>query len=179
MSVFSASVPRNGAGRVRIVPILKRGYSLFSPAPINALTISAFNHIRAEEGEAANSDWLGNALCYAALAGSHAPDRATRRGTGCAQSDPCADRGVGCGNTAARNGSDSLRGRSRPAPCHGVVDDFHSPGKADQGHAQAGIDADRDPGVTTVGCCSNLASATVGPELASQIEENLSIILQA
>src|ERR1700758_4738723 len=70
MSVFSASIPRNGEGRVRIVPIIKRGYSLFSPAPINALTISAFNHIRAEEGEAANSDWLGNALCYAALAGS-------------------------------------------------------------------------------------------------------------
>ena len=70
VSVFSASIPRNGEGRVRIVPILKRGYSLFSPAPINALTISAFNHIRAEEGEAANSDWLGNALCYAALAGS-------------------------------------------------------------------------------------------------------------
>ncbi len=70
MSVFSASIPRNGEGRVRIVPILKRGYSLFSPAPINALTISAFNHIRAEEGEGANFDWLGNALCYAALAGS-------------------------------------------------------------------------------------------------------------
>jgi hypothetical protein len=70
MSVFSASIPRNGEGRVRIVPILKRGYSLFSPAPINALTISAFNHIRAEEGETANADWLGNALCYAALAGS-------------------------------------------------------------------------------------------------------------
>jgi hypothetical protein len=70
VSVFSASIPRNGEGRVRIVPILKRSYSLFSPAPINALTISAFNHIRAEEGESANSDWLGNALCYAALAGS-------------------------------------------------------------------------------------------------------------
>jgi len=70
MTVFSASIPRNGEGRVRIVPILKRGYSLFSPAPINALTISAFNHIRSEEGEAANADWLGNALCYAALAGS-------------------------------------------------------------------------------------------------------------
>jgi hypothetical protein len=69
-TVFSVSIPRNGQGRVRIVPILKRGYSLFSPAPINALTISAFNHIRAEEGESANSDWLGNALCYAALAGS-------------------------------------------------------------------------------------------------------------
>lgn len=69
-TVFSASIPRNGEGRVRIVPILKRGYSLFSPAPINALTISAFNRIRAEEGESANADWLGNALCYAALAGS-------------------------------------------------------------------------------------------------------------
>lgn len=69
-TVFSVSIPRNGEGRVRIVPVLKRGYSLFSPAPINALTISAFNHIRTEEGESVNSDWLGNALCYAALAGS-------------------------------------------------------------------------------------------------------------
>ena len=70
VSVFSASIPRNGEGRVRIVPILRRSYSLFSPAPINSLTISAFNHIRAEEGQSANADWLGNALCYAALAGS-------------------------------------------------------------------------------------------------------------
>jgi len=70
VSVFSASIPRNGNGRVRIVPILKRSYSLFSPAPINALTISAFNHIRVEEGDSANADWLGNALCYAALAGA-------------------------------------------------------------------------------------------------------------
>jgi hypothetical protein len=70
VSLFSASIPRNGEGRIRIVPILKRSYSLFSPAPVNALTISAFNHIRAEEGEGANSDWLGNALCYAALAGA-------------------------------------------------------------------------------------------------------------
>lgn len=71
VSVFSASIPRNGNGRARIIPILKRSYSLFSPAPINSLTISAFNRIRAEEGESANSDWLGNALCYAALAGAH------------------------------------------------------------------------------------------------------------
>ena len=70
VSVFSASIPRNGEGRVRIVPILRRSYSLFSPAPINALTISAFNHIRVEEGQSANADWLANALCYAALAGS-------------------------------------------------------------------------------------------------------------
>lgn len=70
VSVFSASIPRNGEGRVRVVPILKRSYSLFSPAPVNSLTISAFNHIRIEEGGGANSDWLGNALCYAALAGA-------------------------------------------------------------------------------------------------------------
>jgi hypothetical protein len=71
VSVFSASIPRNGVGRIRIVPILKRSYSLFSPAPINSMTISAFNHIRSEEGQTANDDWLGNALCYAALAGAH------------------------------------------------------------------------------------------------------------
>ncbi|MBS1801928.1 MAG: hypothetical protein JST28_01105 [Acidobacteria bacterium] len=70
VSVFSASIPRNGMGKIRIVPILKRSYSLFSPAPINAMTISAFNHIRSEEGQTVNDDWLGNALCYAALAGT-------------------------------------------------------------------------------------------------------------
>lgn len=71
VSVFSASIPRGGEGRVRIIPVQRRGYSLFSPAPINALTISAFNHIRAEEGTQASFDWLGTALCYAALAGAH------------------------------------------------------------------------------------------------------------
>lgn len=76
---FSASIPRNGDGRVRIIPIRRRGYSLFSPTPVNALTISAFNHIRAEESEPQREQsWLGNGLCYAALAGAHprvpAPD---------------------------------------------------------------------------------------------------------
>jgi len=70
VSAFSASIPRGGDGRVRIIPILRRGYSLFSPAPINALTISAFNHIRAEEHVAQAPDWLGTGLCYAALAGA-------------------------------------------------------------------------------------------------------------
>src|SRR5258708_10041940 len=51
VSVFSASIPRDGEGRVRVMPILRRGYSLFSRAPINAPTISAFNHIRAQEPE--------------------------------------------------------------------------------------------------------------------------------
>jgi len=71
VSVFSASIPRLGDGRVRIIPIQRRGYSLFSPAPINALTISAFNHIRAEEHSDQAPDWLTTGLCYAALAGAH------------------------------------------------------------------------------------------------------------
>jgi hypothetical protein len=71
VSVFSASIPRGGDGRVRIIPIVRRGYSLFSPAPINALTISAFNHIRAEESTDKAPDWLGTAMCFAALAGVH------------------------------------------------------------------------------------------------------------
>jgi hypothetical protein len=71
VSLFSASIPRDGDGRVRIIPIQRRGYSFFSPAPINALTISAFNHIRAEEHSDQSPDWAGTALCYAALAGAH------------------------------------------------------------------------------------------------------------
>ncbi len=73
VSVFTASIPRGDEGRVRIIPVQMRSYSLFSPAPINALTISAFNHIRAEDNpdRASVADWLGTALCYAALAGGH------------------------------------------------------------------------------------------------------------
>ena len=71
VSVFTASIPRGGEGRVRIIPIQLRGYSLFSPAPINALTISAFNHIRREENPDKVPDWFGTGLCYAALAGAH------------------------------------------------------------------------------------------------------------
>ncbi|HEY1160948.1 MAG TPA: hypothetical protein VGE83_09980 [Terracidiphilus sp.] len=69
VSVFTASIPRGDEGRVRIIPIQLRGYSLFSPAPINALTISAFNHIRVEEHPDKAPDWFGTGLCYAALAG--------------------------------------------------------------------------------------------------------------
>jgi hypothetical protein len=70
VSLFSASIPR-GEGHVRIIPIQRRGYSLFSPAPINALTIAAFNRIRAEEHSDQSLDWLGTGLCYAALAGAN------------------------------------------------------------------------------------------------------------
>ncbi len=71
VSLFSASIPRNGAGHIRIIPIQRRSYSLFSPAPINALTIAAFNHIRAEDKPDAVPGWLGTGLCYAALAGAN------------------------------------------------------------------------------------------------------------
>ncbi len=70
-SVFTASIPRMSEGRVRIIPILRRGYSLFSPAPVNSLTISVFNHIRAEEQSQGPVDWLATGMCYAALAGAH------------------------------------------------------------------------------------------------------------
>jgi hypothetical protein len=70
-SVFSASIPRGNNGSVRIIPILRSGYSLFSPAPINALTISVFNQIRAEEHPEKAPEWLATGLCYAALAGAH------------------------------------------------------------------------------------------------------------
>jgi hypothetical protein len=71
VSLFTASIPRGDEGRVRIIPIQMRSYSLFSPAPINTVTLSAFNHIRAEENpeKAPEPEWLGVGLCYAALAG--------------------------------------------------------------------------------------------------------------
>ncbi len=71
VSEFSASVPRNGQGRIRVIPIERRGYSLFSPAPINPVTIAAFNAIRAEEPPGEEPSWLGIGLCYAALAGAN------------------------------------------------------------------------------------------------------------
>jgi hypothetical protein len=69
VSEFSASIPR-GEGRVRIIPIERRGYSLFSPAPVNAATIAAFNRIRDEEHFDKAPGWLGTGLCYAALTGA-------------------------------------------------------------------------------------------------------------
>jgi hypothetical protein len=73
VSMFTASIPRGGEGQVRIIPIQLRGYSLFSPAPINAMTVAAFNKIRSEENpdHAPVPEWLGVGLCYAALAGGH------------------------------------------------------------------------------------------------------------
>src|SRR6185437_9404019 len=69
-SVFSVSIPRNGQGRLLVIPVLRRGYSLFSPAPSNNGTIAAFNRIRREDGPHPKTGWLETALCYAALAGA-------------------------------------------------------------------------------------------------------------
>jgi hypothetical protein len=70
VSVFTAIIPRDPEGRIRIIPVEKRGYSLFSPAPVNAITISVFNRIRAEEKTAIQPDWLTLGLCYASMAGA-------------------------------------------------------------------------------------------------------------
>jgi len=70
-SLFAASIPRAGNGHIRILPIERRGFSLYSPAPVNALNIAAFNRIRASESANQTPDWLATALCYAALTGAH------------------------------------------------------------------------------------------------------------
>lgn len=70
VSVFTAVIPRDPDGRIRIIPVEKRGYSLFSPAPVNAITISVFNRIRAEEKATVQPDWLTLGLCYASMAGA-------------------------------------------------------------------------------------------------------------
>lgn len=70
-SVFSVSIPRADRGRLLLIPVLRRGYSLFSPAPGNAGTIAAFNRIRREDGPNPRTGWLETALCYAALAGAN------------------------------------------------------------------------------------------------------------
>jgi hypothetical protein len=70
VSAFTASIPRFGQGKDRIIPIERHGYSLFSPAPINTMTIASFNHILSEERAAGELDWAAVAVCYAALAGT-------------------------------------------------------------------------------------------------------------
>ena len=69
-SVFSVSIPRSGDGRLLVIPVLRRGYSLFSPAASNNGTIADFNRIRREDGPHPKTGWLETALCYAALAGA-------------------------------------------------------------------------------------------------------------
>lgn len=69
VSMFSASIPRSNEGRLRIVPIYRKGYSLFSPATTGPRTIAAFNHIRSEEHYDKAPSWVATGLCYSALTG--------------------------------------------------------------------------------------------------------------
>ncbi len=70
VTLFSAVIPR-GEGHVRVIPVRRRSYSLFTPAPSNALTINDFNHIVLEGHDGLSPDWLTLGLCYTALAGGH------------------------------------------------------------------------------------------------------------
>jgi hypothetical protein len=71
VTLFSAAISREGNAQARIIPIQRRGFSPFSPAPVNPLTIAAFNRIRSSESQSREPDWLATALCYAALTGAH------------------------------------------------------------------------------------------------------------
>jgi hypothetical protein len=78
-SAFTISIPRDGTGHIRFIPLLRRGYSLWSPTPVNAITISAFNHILAEEQPEGlegltKPQATSMSVCYAALAGSGGPE---------------------------------------------------------------------------------------------------------
>lgn len=67
VSMFAASIPRGKEGRVRVIPILRRGYSVISPAPVSKVTIGTFNQVHAEEHIGAKADWSAVSVCYAAL----------------------------------------------------------------------------------------------------------------
>jgi hypothetical protein len=73
VSLFTVSIQRGAGERVHILAIQRRGFSLFTPAPLNARTIAVFNHIRDEERFAPSAlppNWLETGLCYAALSGA-------------------------------------------------------------------------------------------------------------
>ena len=71
ISLFSAIVPRGNEGHVRVIPIRRRNYSLWTPTPTNALTLNDFNHLVKESPNGLDPDWLTIGLCYAAMAGGH------------------------------------------------------------------------------------------------------------
>ena len=73
VSLFSVAIPRGEAsgGHVRVIPVRRRSYSLWTPVSSNALTLNDFNHMVKEGGKGVDPDWLTLSLCYAALAGGH------------------------------------------------------------------------------------------------------------
>lgn len=73
VTLFSVVLPRGTAqgGHVRVIPVRRRSYSLWTPAASNALTLNDFNHMVSEGGNGLDPDWLTLSLCYTALAGGH------------------------------------------------------------------------------------------------------------
>jgi len=67
-SRFTAVVPLEGEGPVRIVPVLHRNATPFLPAPVNPRNYSLFNEL--VQGTAAKGTWLDLSACYAALTGA-------------------------------------------------------------------------------------------------------------
>jgi hypothetical protein len=66
-SEFIASIARTGH-EVRLIPIERKGYSIYSPLPANAMTVGAINTMIAREDSNAAISQI--ALCYAALIGA-------------------------------------------------------------------------------------------------------------
>ena len=68
-SSFTVALPRTSTARLHLVPVERAGYSLYTPSRHNRLTIVVFNDLLREDHHPDRNDWLGLALCYAALAG--------------------------------------------------------------------------------------------------------------
>lgn len=66
---FTVAIPRTGNGRIHLVPVERRGFTLYTPSRRNRITIAIFNDLLKDDARAVRSDWLGLGLCYAALAG--------------------------------------------------------------------------------------------------------------
>jgi hypothetical protein len=67
VSLFSASIPRGKEGRVRVIPILRRGFAPIFSAPETKTTMGIFNQILVEERPGEKVDWSAVSVCYAAL----------------------------------------------------------------------------------------------------------------
>jgi hypothetical protein len=71
ISLLSVMIPRGNEGHVRVIPVRRRSYSLWTPTPTNSLTLNDFNHLVKENPNGLDPDWLTIGLCYAAMAGGH------------------------------------------------------------------------------------------------------------
>ena len=70
--VFSASIPRGGEGRVRIIPILTAAaIRSFRPRPSMHSQFRRSTIFAPKSRRASHPAGMGNGLCYAALAGTH------------------------------------------------------------------------------------------------------------